>query len=251
MSEYDHTIDALVLTTILDRLKNIVAGTCVRYTPDNDNQEIVFNFTGTFILTVPAKIEAVCLQDSVVQFTYNGTDTEHDFSISNAFTLFDTGLTITVPVDDLPKLKEDDTYDIRCNNSTLTISEVRSWKLGVSNTIHPLIEVYPSLIRKTNKQVNDRISSTASYDLKLELDVASIDTDDLSVLLLDICGDVSDEIQRDPRMKDEDGKCLTIDASVTDIIMYVSEANDDIIGAVISLEIMYRSSLKNSRKINP
>lgn len=242
------TIESILMLELVNRMKNIVNGIAVRYGVDNKALVSVFVASGSLTVDGPIKVTAEVKPLGVVEFTYNRATVSHDFSIASTFDLFSTGYTLEVA--DTTVLYEGDTYDIRCNKSTETLVDVRTWKQANVGTTHPFLEVYPGEFVKNNNRTSDRRNVTATYDLKLEFDFGRLSSDNDAVLIMEVCGDIENEIQRDPRFIDEvTGLCRVIDTQVVNVAPFISQANDDLAGAFISLEMEYRTNLKDSRKL--
>ena len=244
------TIESRLLSVILDRLKNIVAGISFRYSTTNKAVTEVFTVVGDYLLDVPAKIEATVTADgATVEFLYEGVITEHDFSITPEFVLFDTGYTLTV--NDVNVLYVDDVFDIRCANATETIPFVRTWLDASTNSKHPFIQLYPGDFSYNSKKTTGKTVNECVFDMQLELDMSQSMDINGSINLLELAGDIRDELRRDPRLHEDESDpntCLAVDSYVVNVVPYTDTSSANLSGIFLSLVVEYRANLNNSRQ---
>ena len=252
-----HSIDTKLMLALVDRMKNIVNGMFISYDAStNEIQEEVFSVTGSYTKTIPSSITSkVLVTGSTIEFTYGNSIVSNDFSVQPTFILFDTGYSIEVP--NLSKLVLDDQFSFRCSDSTTTFVDVTTWQAGsTTKGIHPRIVVFPGEYSKTNRKTNNRRNITATFDLQIEFNFGNSTSrnNTSAITILEAVADIEDEIQRDPRFHSDlnvPNSCQVIDTQVTASIPYISESSSDLAGAFITLEMEYRTSLKNSRELQP
>lgn len=247
-----YSIKNRILDILIERMKNIVDGIVVRYEMENENKVQLWTATGDFALTSPAKIGAVVTSDGAgVDFTYKGATTSHDFSIDSNFVLFDTGFTLEIT--DLSNLITGDTYDIRCNDSTVSALEVRDFMMNSAESAHPFIQVFQGEELSSQKP-SERVQNDAEFEIQIEADFSLINTRSVTRTINEMIADIKNEIQRDPRLHEDESlpnSCLAINSFIERNVIYASKSNTNVAGAFLFLKVEYRTQRADARTLQP
>lgn len=233
-----------ILDAIVERLKNVVNGTALRFSPASASSFLKWVVTGqlngvtprSFTLTfkVGGNVEIV---EKTKDGEVSSTPVVQAFTPGTPLVILDSG--VSIDYDPLSGSHDvDDVVEIRMNLCNSTIRDVVRWDKIGQNLNYPSAVVYPH--REWKKHFpSDRYQSQLKVYITLWYEQ---EPDDVS-WFEEFLADCQDELMRDIQF----GQCLNYDSSIDEITVVDGENSTERVGALLECSIFYRNSDTTTR----
>lgn len=155
-----------------------------------------------------------------------------------------TGISITITASGDLTNYIGDFFDLRMNNSFMTVSQVYPWFRQNNNGRLPFICVYD--IRESKNTM-----SLERYDnnMSVMIILAYKDSNKNSDEIYQITADIENEFNRDVNLTEDDGTEISHNLFTTQVEIFGTDGTGDILGTEVLGEVNYRNAFNDARSL--